>query len=279
MPLQVRIGLNSGEVVVKAIGNDLHMDYDAIGMTVHLAARMEQIATPGSVQITEQTLALAGQFIDVEALGPIVAKGISGLVQVFRLRGAKTDLSRFSAASARGLTRLIGRDREFAILERALDRAANASGQIVAAVGDSGVGKSRLFYEFVRSSRTQGWLILECGAVSFRKSIPWAPVIELLRRYFTIEDGDDPRRVIDKISVRTATLDESLKPSVPALCSLLGVATGDAAWDALEPIQRRWRTQQAVKTLVLRESVVQPVVHVRGPHWADESSLQLIESR
>jgi hypothetical protein len=278
-PLRVRVGLNSGEVVVKAIGNDLHMDYDAIGLTVHLASRMEQIASPGSVQITAQTLSLAGQFIDVEPMGPIAAKGVSEPVQVYRLRSARTGRSRFSVASARGLTRLIGRDRECATLEGALNRAANSAGQIVAAVGDPGVGKSRLFYEFLHSSRTQGWLTLECGAVSFRRSIPWAPIVELLRSYFAIEDDDDPRQIVDRVSGRIRTLDESLKSAVPALCSVLGVATDDATWNALEPMQRRWRTQQAVKTLLLRESVSQPVVLMfEDLHWADESTLQLIES-
>lgn len=277
--LKARIGLNSGDVVVKAIGDDLHMDYDAIGMPVHLAARMEQAAAPGTILLTTQTLALTRDSVVAKPLGPIAVKGVSEPVQAYRLVGVNPGWSRLSAAGARGLSRLVGRDAELATLDRALDRVVGGTGQIVAAVGEPGVGKSRLFHEFVRSPRTEGALVLACGAVSFRTSTPWAPVVDLLRRYFAIEDDDDVRRIIDKVTTRAALLDESLEPSVPALCSLLGVVTGDAAWEALEPVKRRWRVQQAVKALLLREGVARPVVVVfEDLHWADEASLRLVEA-
>ncbi|MEX2648461.1 MAG: alpha/beta fold hydrolase [Alphaproteobacteria bacterium] len=277
--LKARIGLNSGDVVVKAIGDDLHLDYDAIGIPVHLASRMEQAAVPGTIRLTARTLALTRDSVLAEPLGPIPVKGISEPVQAYRLIGVNPGWSRLSAAGARGLSRLVGRDDEMATLDRAFDRVVGGAGQIVAAVGEPGVGKSRLFHEFVRSPRSERAFVLECGAVSFRTSTPWAPVVDLVRRYFAIEDDDDVRRIIDKVTTRVVTLEESLEPSVPALCSLLGVVTGDPAWEALEPVKRRWRVQQAVKALLLREGVARPVVVVfEDLHWADEASLRLIEA-
>jgi len=276
---KARVGLNSGDVVVKALGDDLHVDYDAIGMPVHMASRMEKAASPGSIYLTAQTLALTQNAVDVEPLGPLALKGVSEPVPAFRLIGPKPGRSRFVAASARGLSNLVGRDNEIATLQKALDRVAKGTGQIVAAVGEPGIGKSRFYHEFVHSPRTQDALVLECNAVSFRTSNPWAPIIDLLRGYFEIEDDDDVSDVIDKVTTRLATLDETLKPAVAALCSLLGVDSGDKDWNALESYQRRGRTQQAIKGLLLRESVNRSVVLViEDLHWADEATLQLIET-
>ena len=156
--MHIRVGLNSGEVVVRAIGNDLHMDYSAIGQTMHLAARMEQLATPGSILLTPATLRLVEGLVQVNALGPMPVKGLTEPVEVFELVGASAGPSRLQAGVARGLTRFVGRETELAALRQALERAGAGHGQVVAVVGEAGVGKSRLFYEFVHSHRTQGWL-------------------------------------------------------------------------------------------------------------------------
>jgi class 3 adenylate cyclase len=147
--VQIRVGLNSGEVVVRAIGNDLHMDYSAIGQTTHLAARMEQLATPGSIRLTGETLRLAEGLIQVTALGPVPVRGLADPVEVFELVGASTLWRRFQAAATRELTRFVGRQLELEALQQALARAATGHGHIVAMVGEAGVGKSRLVYEFV----------------------------------------------------------------------------------------------------------------------------------
>src|SRR5712691_2336299 len=149
--VQIRIGLNAGEVVVRAIGNDLHMDYSAIGQTTHLAARMEQLASPGSALLTAETLRLVEGLVQVTALGPVPVKGLAAPVEVFELVGASTLRRRLQAAAARGLTRFVGRQMEIEALQHALARAEAGHGHIVAIVGDAGVGKSRLVYEFVHS--------------------------------------------------------------------------------------------------------------------------------
>jgi class 3 adenylate cyclase len=189
--VQMRVGLNAGEVVVRAIGNDLHMDYSAVGLTTVLAARMEQLATPGSILLTAATLRLVEGLVQVTPLGPVPVKGVDEPVEVFELVGASAIRRRLQAAVARGLTRFVGRQTELAALHQALERAGSGHGQVVALLGEAGVGKSRLVYEVVHSHRTQGWLVLESASVSYGKATPYFPVLDLLKRYCP---GGGPRR-------------------------------------------------------------------------------------
>src|SRR5215831_16245418 len=159
--VQIRVGLHSGEVVVRAITSDLHMDYTAVGQTTHLAARMEQLAPPGSIRLTAETLRLAEGLVQVTALGPVPVKGLAEPVEVFELVGAGPARTRLQAFAARGLTPFVGRQAELAALHQALEQAEAGHGQVVAVIGDPGVGKTRLFHEFTHASRTQGWLLLE----------------------------------------------------------------------------------------------------------------------
>jgi class 3 adenylate cyclase len=161
VPIQIRVGLNSGEVVVRAIGSDLHMDYTAVGQTTHLAARMEQMATPGTSLLAPATLQLVEGYVQVAARGPVTIKGLLEPVEIYALTGAGTQRSRLHVAAARGLTRFVGRDVEIEHIRRALALAREGRGQLVAIVGEPGVGKSRLVYEFTHSHRTEDWLILE----------------------------------------------------------------------------------------------------------------------
>jgi Adenylate and Guanylate cyclase catalytic domain/AAA ATPase domain len=170
LDVQIRVGLNAGEVVVRAIGNDLHMDYTAVGQTTHLAARMEQLARPGTTLLTADTLRLVEGYVEVTPLGPVPVKGLAEPIEVYELLRAGPVRSRLQAAVARGLTRFVGRDVELAALHQALERAGAGHGQVVAVVGEAGVGKSRLVYECVRSHHTQGWRVLESASVSYGKA-------------------------------------------------------------------------------------------------------------
>src|SRR5262249_36490186 len=156
--IHIRVGLNSGEVVVRSIGNDLHMDYTAVGQTTHLAARMEQLAMPGSVLMSANTLRLAEGFVEVKPLGLVNVKGLGEPVEVFEVTGEGPIRTRLQAAARRGLTRFVGRDAELEQLRRAQRLTGEGHGQIAAIVGEAGVGKSRLVYEFTKSPRPQGWL-------------------------------------------------------------------------------------------------------------------------
>jgi tetratricopeptide (TPR) repeat protein len=277
--VQMRVGLNSGEVVVRAIGNDLHMDYSAIGQTTHLAARMEQLATAGSILLTAETLQLAEGFIQVQALGPVPVKGLAAPVEVFELAGATTIRRRLQAAVARGLTRFVGRETELAALQHALARAGAGHGQVVAVMGEAGVGKSRLVYEFLHSHHTQGWLVLESASVSYGKATPYFPVIDLLKRYAHVEEGDDARTMRAKVTGQVLTLDETLQETIPALLALLEALPEDNPFQQLDPPQRRQRTLDALKRVLLRESQAQPLVLVfEDLHWIDSETQALLDS-
>src|SRR5262249_37509310 len=179
--VQIRVGVSSGEVVVRSIGSDLRMDYSAVGRTTHLAARMEQLATPGGIQLTTETRRLAEGLVEVNPLGPVPIKGLTEPVEVFELVGAGTARTRLEAAARRGLTRFVGRNAEMEQLRGALDRAKLGRGQLVAVVGEPGVGKSRLVREVAYSHRVHDWLVLRTGSVSYGKSSAYLPVIDLLK--------------------------------------------------------------------------------------------------
>jgi class 3 adenylate cyclase/tetratricopeptide (TPR) repeat protein len=279
VPVQIRVGLHAGEVVVRAIGSDLHMDYTAVGQTTHLAARMEQMAMPGSILLTQAVLRLAEGYVQVTPLGPIPVKGIAAPIDVFALVGASGIRRRLQAAAAQGLTRFVGRDTEFAALVQALARAGAGHGQVVAVVGEAGVGKSRLVYECLHSHHTQGWQVLESTSVSYGKATPYVAVLDLLRRYAHVDDSDDPRTIRAKVTGQLLTLDEALQDAIPPLLALLDVLADDSPFLTLDPPQRRQRTLAALKRVLLRESQVQPVLMVcEDLHWIDTETQVLLDS-
>ena len=277
--IRIRVGLNSGEVVVRTIRSDLHMDYTAVGQTTHLAARMEQLADPGSILLTPDTLALAEGFVQATSLGPMAVKGLAAPVEVYELAGVSAVRSRLQAAAIRGLSRFVGRDAEIEQLHRALEHARQGRGQVAAAVGEPGVGKSRLVFELTHSHRVEGWLVLEAGSVSYGKATSYLPVIDLLKGYFRISDRDRHRDILEKVTGKILTLDRTMEPVLPALLALLDVPTDDPQWHALDPPQRRQRTLDAVKRLLLREAQVQPLLVVfEDLHWIDSETQALLDS-
>jgi len=279
LELRIRVGLNSGEVVVRAIGNDLHMDYSAVGETTHLAARMEQMAMPGTTRLTAAALRLVEGLVQITALGAVPVKGLAEPVEVFELAGASGIRRRLQATAARGLTRFVGRDTEIQAVQQALEQARAGHGQVVACVGEAGVGKSRLVYEVVHSHRTRDWLVLESASVSYGKATPYFPVIDLLKRYAHGEDHDDTRTVRDRVTGQVLTLDERLQDAIPALLALLEALPDDSPFRQLDPPQRRQRTLEALKRLLPRESQVQPLLLVfEDLHWTDAETQALLDT-
>jgi class 3 adenylate cyclase/tetratricopeptide (TPR) repeat protein len=277
--VKIRVGLNSGEVVVRAIGSDLHMDYTAVGQTTHLAARMEQLAAPGTILLSPAALQLVEGYVKVKGKGPVPVKGLATPMEVYELVGAGSIRSRLQAAAARGLTRFVGRDPEIEQLRLALDLAGSGQGQVVAVVGEPGVGKSRLDWEFTHSDRIQGWLVLESRSVSYGKATSYLPVIDLLKWYFQVEAQDDTRKIREKVTAKILSLDRHLESSLHAFLSLLDVPTEDVAWERLDPSQRRQRTLDGVKGLLLRESQVQPLLLLfEDLHWIDTETQALLDS-
>jgi class 3 adenylate cyclase/tetratricopeptide (TPR) repeat protein len=283
--LQIRVGLNSGEVVVRAISSDLHMDYTAIGRTTHLAARMEQLASPGSVLLTPSTLGLVEGFVTVKPLGMVPIKGLADPLEVHEVTGVGPARTRFQAVARRGLTRFVGRDAELEQLRRAQQLAGDGRGQVVALVAEAGVGKSRLVYELTHSHSQERWLVLECGAVSYGKAMSYLPVVNLLKSYFEIQDRDSLQAIGDKVAAKLLALDDALEPTLPALLALLDVPMNPsagsgraAAWRALDPGQRRQRTLDAVRRLLLREARERPLMLIfEDLHWVDNETRALLD--
>jgi class 3 adenylate cyclase/tetratricopeptide (TPR) repeat protein len=277
--VQVRIGLHSGEVVVGSIGSDLRMDYTAVGQTTHLAARMEQLAPPGVIRITADTLRLAEGFVQVNDLGLVPVKGVDAPVEVYELVGGGQIRTRLQAAAARGLSHFVGRDVEMEQLRAALGQAQRGRGQVVAVVGEPGVGKSRLFHELICSHRVSGCLSLETRSVSYGRATAYLPVIDLLKAYLRIDEGDDTRSIRAKVTGQLLTLDEALKDVIPPVLWLLDALPAEDGFRGLDPPQRRQRTLDSVKRLLLRESDVQPLVLVfEDLHWIDGESQALLEA-
>jgi predicted ATPase/class 3 adenylate cyclase len=279
LEVQIRVGLNSGEVVVRAIGHDLHMDYSAVGQTTHLAARMEQLATPGSIRLTAATLRLVEGLVQVHALGQFPVKGLPEPVEVFELLGASTIRRRLQATAARGLTPFVGRQTELVAVRQALAQAEAGYGQVVALVGEAGVGKSRLVYECLQALHTEKWLVLESASVSYGKATPYFPLIDLLKRYTHVEERDDIRTIRAKVTGHLLTLDEALQDTIPALLALLDVLPADSPFLTFEPSQRRQRILAALKRVLLRESQEQPLLLVfEDLHWIDAETQALLDS-
>lgn len=277
--VQIRVGLNSGEVVVRSIGSDLRMDYTAVGQTTHLAARMEQLATPGTIRLTANTLTLAEGYIAVKSIGPVPVKGLAEPVEVYELTGAGAARTRLQAARARGLTCFVGRDTELDQLRRAAEETRRGRGRIVAVVGEPGVGKSRLYYEFIHSHHVQDWLILEAGSVSYGKATPYLPLADFLRSYFKIDTRDDIRGIRIKVTGGLLTLDEALKDTVPVALWLLDALPEDSPFLALEPAERRRQTLAAIKRILLRENQVHPLMLVfEDLHWIDSETQAFLDS-
>jgi len=268
--VRIRVGLNSGEVIVRTIRSDLRMDYTAVGQTTHLASRMEQLADPGSILLTTGTRALAEGFIQVRPLGPTPVKGLAGPVEVYELTGAGVPRSRLRASATRGLTRFVGRAAEMTRLVEAMRRAQAGRGQLVAVIGEAGVGKSRLCYEFTHSPEARQWVVLETGSVSYGKGTSFSPVVDLLKQYFRIESRDDHPRIRERVTEKLVSVDPALARYHAALLWLLDVPSDDPHWPDVDPSQRRRRALDGVKVLLLRESARQPVVLLcEDLHWID----------
>ena len=260
--VQIRVGLNSGEVIVRAIGNDLALDYSAIGAATHLASRMEQLAVPGTTLLTADTYRLAEGLIEVRPLGAVPVKGLPQPAEVYELVGAAPGRARWSGAGLAGPGRFVGRERELEVLGAALERAAGGHGQVVALVGEAGVGKSRLLRELTHSPLTASWLVLETGSMPYGGTTPYLPVIDVLGRHLHVDSRETPAETREKIAARLRTLGLSPEPTrhaVPALLALFDASPGDSAWDVLDPPQRRQAILAAVTALLVHESRVTPL--------------------
>ena len=281
-PLRIRVGLNSGEVAICAISNDLDMEYTVVGEAVHVAARMEQMAQPGSILTTKKTIRLAEDYVSARSLGLMPVKGLAEPEEVYQLIGAGPARTRLQAATIRGLTQFVGREAELDELRRTQGLVDIGSGQLVAVIGEAGIGKSRLVYEFTHANRLLGllgWRVFESTSISHGGATSYLPVIALLKSYFGIQDRDELHDIRQKVVDKTLALDERLESMLPALLALLDIPVDDQRWQTLDPVQRRRCNIDAVKGLLLREARKQPVLLIfEDLHWVDGETQELLDS-
>jgi class 3 adenylate cyclase/tetratricopeptide (TPR) repeat protein len=279
VPVQIRIGINSGEVVVRSIGNDLHMEYSAVGQTTHLAARMEQTASPGTILATAHTLRLIEGYVSARPLGPIPVKGLAFMVEAGELEEPLAVRSRFQVSITRGLTRFVGRAAEMGQLRSLAARAGRGHGQLVALVGEAGVGKSRLARELAESDALRGWTVLASGAVAFEANTPYLPVVGLIRGYLGLDERDRPEQVLKAVRDRLADSGMVSPADEAPLLALLDVPVDDPRWKTLQPRERRQRTLEALKRLVLAMATVQPILVVlEDLQWIDSETQSLLDA-
>jgi class 3 adenylate cyclase/predicted ATPase len=276
--VELRVGLNSGEVVLRSIRkDDLRADYSPIGHATNLAARMEGLATPGGILVSESTYQLAEGFVEFRPIGPVSVKGVRDQVRTYAVVGVGTLRTRLERAARRGLSPFTGRDAEHRQLQSALDHALAGHGQVVALVGEPGIGKSRLFREFMTDARVE-CLVLEAGGVSHGRSSPYLPVIAMLRDYFHIVAADEEGARRRKVADLVAALDPALEDTLPYLYHLLGVAELSSPIRQMDARIRRRRTFEALKRLLFRESLRQPLVlALEDLQWVDGETQAMLD--
>jgi len=271
--VRLRLGLNTGLVVVGRIGDDLRMDYTAVGDTTHLAARVQALAEPGTILIAEATHRLVADYVRSEALGPVSIKGRSELVPVYKVTGRRRGRTRLEVSAERGLTHLVGRQRELGFLQDCLARVKAGRGQVVGIVGEPGVGKSRLLYEFKKSLEGDRVTWLEGHCVAYGQTTPYLPVLDILRANFQIEDGDNPLQIREKLHQGLRQLDPVLEATLPFLGELFGLPGEDESLKYLDPKDKRKKTFEAIRALTVAGSQRRPlVVVVEDLHWIDKTS-------
>jgi class 3 adenylate cyclase/tetratricopeptide (TPR) repeat protein len=279
--LQVRVGINSGPVVAKLMvqEGDVSLDYRAVGLTTHVAARLQSLAAPGAILLSRDTFALAKGFVRVGPFEQFTIKSIPDPIEVCELNGINTRM-RIQARAARGLSKFVGRKDEMEMLARAAAQAQSGHGQVVALIGEAGVGKSRVFWEFTHSSAMKGWLVLDAGSVSYGKATSYLPLVDLLTRYFEIKGRDDERRVREKISGKLFALGEKkLLAQMPLFVGTLGWGDSDDTWKNLAPAERQRELFSALKNLLIRESQEQPLCVVfEDLHWVDDETQSFLDT-
>jgi predicted ATPase len=275
--LQVRVGANVGEVVVRSIQTgERQAEYTPIGHSTSLASRLQSLANPGTIAISDGLRKLVEGYFALKALGPARIKGSSEPVNVYEVLGLGPLRTRLQRAAGRGLTKFLGREREMEALRHSAALAQEGQGQIVAAVADPGVGKSRLFYEF-KATGALGWMVLEALSISHGKASAYLPATDLLRNYFEISADDDERKRREKVAGKITVLHRSLEDSLPYLFSLLGIVEGDDPLAQMDGQIKKRRTLEAIKRILLRESLNQPLMVVfEDLHWMDGESEGLL---
>jgi class 3 adenylate cyclase/predicted ATPase len=277
IPVEARVGVNTGEVVVRTIETGGHTEYTPVGHVTNLAARMQTAAPAGSIATSEATRRLCEGYFEFRALGLTAVKGLNTPIEVYEVVRAGPMRAHFQRSTRRGLTKFVGRERELEQMKHAFEQMLGGHGQVVAVMGEAGTGKSRLFHEF-KAMLPAECKSLEAYSVSHGKASAWLPVIELLRDYFDIEDADDAAARRAKVRTIITALDPSLNDALPYLFGLLGIVQDPDPLAQMDPQIKRRRALDAIKLVILRESLNQPLVVIfEDLHWIDAQTQALLD--
>jgi class 3 adenylate cyclase len=275
--VEVRIGINTGEVVMRSVQTGGHTEYSPVGHVINLASRMQSAAQPDGIVVSEDTRRLVEGYFELRALGPTELKGIGAPIEVYEVVATGALRGHFDVSARRGLTKFVGREHELEQMRRAFEQATDGRGQIVAIMAEAGTGKSRLVYEFKRLV-PKACKVLEAYSVSHGKASAWLPVLELLRAYFRIAATDDAVARREKVRAALEALDPALQDTTPHLFGLLGIVEGADPLAQMDPQVKRRRILDAIKRIVLRESLNQPLVVIfEDLHWIDEQTQSLLD--
>jgi len=274
---KMRIGINSGPVVVGAIGDDLRMDYTAIGDTTNLASRLENMTKPGTVLVSGNTYKLARDFFEFQSRDQLKIKGKETPQQAYQLIKPSSIETRLQASSIKGLTKFVGRKKSMAALKEALKKVTTGAGQVVGVVGEAGVGKSRLLLEFRNLLTQRFYTYLEGRCLHFGGSMGYLPFMDILRSYFEIEEGDREPLIKKKMAEKMAKLDKNLESDLPPFMDLISIKVEDEEFIKLGPQQKKERTFESVRNLLIRVSQEKPLIlAVEDLHWIDKTSEEFL---
>lgn len=269
--LKIRIGINTGLVVVGRIGNDLRMDYTATGDTTNLASRLESLAEPRKVFISDSTYKLVQDYFDVKSLGHVAVKGKVSPVKVYRVRGIKKSID--PVYIAKGLTKFIGRHNELEIISERLNRIKEGSGQIVGIVGEAGIGKTRLIYELRKLIKNQQITYIESRCHSFGSTTPYLPIIDHIKSNFGLAAIDDDPTIKKKIDSEVKRMNAGLEWTLPYIYNLLSLKESEGFLRDLDEEEKKRRTYESLRSLYLKGSQIRPlVITVENVHWMDNAS-------
>ena len=279
LSLAVRMGLNSGEVVAGTIGEELTVEYTTIGHAAGLAQRMESLAEPGGVYLTESTARLVRGYFPLTERGEMDVKGAGGPIRVFELSGGEELHTAFAVSQSRGLSPFVGREQELTVLDDALKGAVAGKGQILALAAQAGVGKSRLCFEFLERCRAEGVEVWEGHALAHTSAVPFVSALEVMRNYFEIAPADSPGEARERVVARLRATGAELDESLPLLFDLLGVADPEQPSPWADPEARQRRLFAALNRLVRANgNVAASVILVEDLHWIDPSSAAFLEN-
>jgi class 3 adenylate cyclase/tetratricopeptide (TPR) repeat protein len=276
--IAIRVGLHAGEVVVQSLNNDLSMDYDAVGASVHIAARMEKLAGSGTIRCTGDVVRQAAGLVRFEPRGPTEVDGLGRPIPTFEVVGHTAARTRWEVSTMRGLSPFAGRASELVLLDEARSLAARGDGQVVTVVGDAGCGKTRLIHEFIQRSCTDDWSVLRSAATPRSAETPYLAISTLLRNWLEIDAADPVELTQTRVDMVIRELGEGVASVRPALQTLLDLPVQDAEWSALDPVERRSRTGEALQAVALRGFLRRPtVLWFEDLQWVDAETRALVQ--